>query len=133
MQGTHRMFFPLSGALQHLRDPEHPHTPSHVKHFHSELYNLDQALITKRQAARRSSEDLICSPSPLSDDGRKRKMSSSSETSDGRSPKSPCTKSPLYRRTLALRPPPSFSGGVKPITEMPSLAKNKDPRLKSSG
>ena len=127
------MFFPLSGALQHLRDPDHPHTPSHVKHFHRQLYDLDQALIDKRQASRRISEDsLICSPSPLSDDGmRKRRMSSSSETSDGRSPKSPCTKSPLYRRTLAMRPPPSFSGGVKPITEMPKL--NRDPRLKSSG
>ena len=122
------MFFPLSGALQHLRDPDHPNTPNHVKHFQAELYNLDMAIFEKRQAARRLSEDsFICSPSPISEDGRKRRMSSSSETSDGRSPKSPCTKSPLYRRTLSMRPPPSFSGGVKPITEMPSFV--KDPRL----
>ncbi|XP_063676469.1 uncharacterized protein LOC134812822 isoform X2 [Bolinopsis microptera] len=131
VDSVHRMFFPLAGALQHIRDPQHLHTPSHVKHFHRELYNLDQTIIDKRQTARRLSEDsLICSPSPLSDDGRKRRISSSSETSDGRSPKSPCTKSPLYKRTLSMRPPPSFSGGVKPIIEMPNLI--KDPRLKSS-
>ena len=126
-----RMFFPLNGAMQHLRDPYHPETPNHLRYFHKQLYDLDQALIDKRQAARRTSEDsFICSPSPLSEDGRKRRISSSSETSDGRSPKSPCTKSPLYRRTLAnIRPPPTFAGGVKPIIEMPSLS--KDPRLKS--
>ena len=125
------MFFPLAGALQHLRDPENPGAGNHVRHFQNELHKLDQALLEKRQAQRRSSEDsFICSPSPIDDGFRKRRMSSSSETSDGRSPKSPCTKSPIYRRHLYKTPPPNFSGGVKTISEMPTVT--KDPRLKPS-